>query len=384
MARRTFGTIRQLPSGRWHARFRDRDGQQKSAPQTFTTKADAGRWLSRTQADIERGEFVDPMLGKVALADYSALWISTRLVRGRPLSPRTIELYRWQLLKHILPTLGKIELRHLEASAVRGWFGHLSGPDGPGRPTAAKCYRLLRAIMQTAAEDGLVARNPCAIRGAGREEPPSHRPMITVEQLNALADAVGDRWRCLVEMAAWCGLRFGELAALRKNHIDIQGGTVTVTESAAVLSGGVRHVGPPKSDAGRREVAIPPHILPNVINHLERFSEPRPDGLVFVGPRGGVLSSANFGADVWRPAVASLDLKGFTFHGLRGVSATLAARQGATTKELMRRLGHTTADMAMRYQRAETARDRALANAMSEEATAHSVPSAETGDGPAV
>jgi hypothetical protein len=130
MARRTFGTFRQLPSGRWHARFRDRDGQQKSAPQTLTTKADAGRWLFRTQADIERGEFVDPMLGKVALADYSALWISTRLVRGRPLSPRTIELYRWQLLKHILPTLGKIELRHLEASAVRGWFGHLSGPDG--------------------------------------------------------------------------------------------------------------------------------------------------------------------------------------------------------------------------------------------------------------
>jgi integrase len=85
-------------------------------------------------------------------------------------------------------------------------------------------------------------------------------------------------------------------------------------------------------------------------------------------------------------AVASLGLKGFTFHGLRGVSATLAARQGATTKELMRRLGHTTADMAMRYQRAETDRDRALANAMSEQVAraAHSVPSAETGNGSAV
>ena len=56
MGRRTFGSIRQLPSGRWHARFRDRDGQQRSAPQTFAAKADAGRWLSRTQADIERGE----------------------------------------------------------------------------------------------------------------------------------------------------------------------------------------------------------------------------------------------------------------------------------------------------------------------------------------
>jgi integrase len=367
VARRTFGTIRQLPSGRWHARFRDRDGQHKNAPRTFATKAEAGRWLSQTQADIERGEFVDPHVGKVALAEYSALWISTRLVRGRPLSPRTIQLYRWQLRKHILPTLGKIELRHLEARSARVWFGCLSGPDGPGRPTAAKCYRLLRAIMQTAVEDGLIARNPCAIRGAGREEQPTQRPMITIAQLNALADAVGDRWRCLVELAAWCGLRFGELAALRKNRIDIQSGTVSVVESAAVLAGGVRYVGPPKSDAGRREVAIPPHILPTVINHLERFSEPGPDGLVFVGPRGGVLSSANFGADVWRPAVASVGLKGFTFHGLRGVSATLAARQGATTKELMRRLGHATADMAMRYQRAETDRDRALAKAMSDD-----------------
>jgi hypothetical protein len=72
---------------------------------------------------------------------------------------------------------------------VRRWFGHLSGPDGPGRPTAAKCYRLLRAIMQTAAEDGLVVRNPCAIRGAGREEPPAERPMITVVELNALGIA---------------------------------------------------------------------------------------------------------------------------------------------------------------------------------------------------
>ena len=154
-----------------------------------------------------------------------------------PLSPRTIELYRWQLRKHILPTLGKIELRHLEASAVRGWFGQLSGPLGPVAQPRPSATDSLRAIMQTAAEDGLVARNPCTIRGAGREEPPSHRPMITVEQLNAPADAVGDRWRCLVEMAACVGLRFGELAALRKNRIDIEGGTVSVTESAAVLTG---------------------------------------------------------------------------------------------------------------------------------------------------
>jgi len=207
--------------------------------------------------------------------------------------------------------------------------------------------------MQTATEDGRVAKNPCSIRSAGREEP-VERPMITLEQLDAITAAAGERWRSLIDMAAWCGLRFGELAALRKSRIDLDTETVMVAESVSVLAGGVRHVGPPKSDAGRRAVA------------LERFSEAGPDGLVFVGPKGGALSSANFGADVWRPAVTSVGLRGFRFHGLRGVSATLAARQGATTKELMRRLGHATPDMAMRYQRADAERDRALARAMSD------------------
>ena len=97
--------------------------------------------------------------------------------------------------------------------------------------------------------------------------------MITLEQLDAITAAAGERWRSLIEMAAWCGLRFGELAALRKNRIDLDTETVMVAESVSVLAGGVRHVGPPKSDAGRRAVAIPPHIVPALRHHLERFSE---------------------------------------------------------------------------------------------------------------
>ena len=126
--------------------------------------------------------------------------------------------------------------------------------------------------MQTAMEDGRAAKNPCSIRSAGREEP-VERPMITLEQLDAITAAAGERWRSLIEMAAWCGLRFGELAALRKNRIDLDTETVMVAESVSVLAGGVRHVGPPKSDAGRRAVAIPPHIVPALRHHLERFSE---------------------------------------------------------------------------------------------------------------
>jgi integrase len=245
VSRRTFGTIRRLPSGRWRARFTDHNGRQKAAPQTFTTKAEAGRWLSRTQSEMERGQFVDPKVGKELLSDYAALWLSTRLVRGRPLSPRTLELYRWQLRKHILPALGKTQLRHLGTTEVRGWFARINGPDGPGQPTAAKCSRLLRAIMQTATEDGRVAKNPCSIRSAGREES-VERPMITLEQLDAITAAVGERWRSLIDMAAWCGLRFGELAALRKSRIDLDTETVMVAESVAVLAGGSAPRRPPK------------------------------------------------------------------------------------------------------------------------------------------
>ena len=126
MSRRTFGTIRRLPSGRWRARFTDHDGRQKAAPQTFTTKAEAGRWLSRTQSEMERGQFVDPKVGKESLSDYAALWLSTRLVRGRPLSPRTLELYRWQLRKHILPALGKL--------SYAAW-GQLKSADGSAEST---------------------------------------------------------------------------------------------------------------------------------------------------------------------------------------------------------------------------------------------------------
>ncbi len=180
-----------------------------------------------------------------------------------------------------------------------------------------------------------------------------------------MADEVGSAWRALILLAAFAGLRFGELAALRKTRVDLVHGTVAVVEAISDLRGGVRHVGPPKSEAGRRTVAIPPHMLGELNAHLDEFSEPAPDGLVFVGPKGGPLRSSTFSRSVWRPARDRVGLSHVHFHDIRGCAATLAAISGATTAELMARLGHTTPDMAMRYQRATADRDAALAKALS-------------------
>jgi integrase len=191
--------------------------------------------------------------------------------------------------------------------------------------------------------------------------------MLSVAQVDALADTVDRRWRALILLAAWCGLRFGELAALTRRDLDLDGYVVNVRAAASTLTTGQRYIGPPKSQAGIRSVAIPPHIVVDLREHLASFAEPERTGLVFVGPQGATLNNSNFNRVVWRPACEAVGIAAGThLHDLRGVSATLAARHGATTRELMRRLGHATPNMALRYQRAEAERDAAIARAMSD------------------
>jgi integrase len=363
-SRADFGSIRRLPSGRWQARYQDRSGRQHRAPHTFASRGDAARYLAGVRADLDRGTWFNPDAGRITLRDYADAWLLTRRIRGRPLAPRTQELYRGQLDRHILPALGEVELRHLDPPAVRSWHAGLTGNDGPGAVTAAKCYRLLSTICGSAVAEEQIARNPCTIRGAGQERSPA-RPSVSVPEVYALAEAAGPRWRALVLLAAFTGLRFGELAALRRNRVDLLRGTVEVVEAVSELPGGVRYVGPPKSDAGRRMVAIPPHLLVDVREHLENYAEPGSGGLVFVGPKGGSLRRSNFHRHVWQPALAAQGLTGLHFHDLRGCAATLAAISGATTAELMARIGHSTPDMALRYQRATADRDAALARALS-------------------
>jgi len=376
--RADFGAIRQLPSGRWQVRYSDQTGRRRTASTTYPTRSAAARFLATVRADLDRGEWFDPDAGTVTLAVYADSWLALRRVRGRPLAPRTAEFYRWELDRHLLPSLGAMQLRRLTPAAVRGWHARLSGAERPGAPTVAKCYRLLRAICASAVSDEHISRNPCVIPGAGQETS-AQRPSLTVPEVYALADGVGPAWRAVILLAAFAGLRFGELAALRKTRVDLLHGTVTVAEAVSDLAGGVRHVGPPKSEAGRRTVAIPPHMLNEIRMHLEQFSEPAPDGLVFVGPQGGPLRNSTFSRSVWRPSRDRLGLSHVHFHDLRGCAATLAAISGATTAELMARFGHTTPDMAMRYQRATADRDAALARALSAHVEAVILPLRRTG-----
>jgi integrase len=154
-------------------------------------------------------------------------------------------------------------------------------------------------------------KSPVAVKGAAREQV-VHRSVPTVAEVEALSKAVPECFEGMVLLAAWRAMRFGELAALRRDRIDLLHREVIVTETVAELATGERLLGQPKTAAGRRSVAIPPNVLPEVERHLSTIG-PAAGALVFPGADGGFLRRGHFYHQVWTPAVRATGLR-FRFH----------------------------------------------------------------------
>ncbi len=169
---------------------------------------------------------------------------------------------------------------------------------------------------------------------------------LTHDEVAALASVVDPRYRAFVLVAAYTGLRAGELIGLRRKHVDPLHRTVTVVEQVQYIGGGHLTL-PPKSAAGRRSVAIPAVVADGLSDHLGRFAEPGPDGLVFPAPDGGFLRLENFRKRVWLPAVTKAGLSPLRIHDLRHTCASLAIAAGADVKVLQRMLGHASAALTL-------------------------------------
>jgi integrase len=221
----------------------------------------------------------------------------------------------------------------------------------------------MHAIFATAVdEDRMVNRNPCRIEDAGKEESPE-RQTVPLPMVFALAKAVPVRYRALVLLATFADLRWGELAGLRRENIDLDACEVRIVETVAELDKGGLRAETPKSQVSRRTVAFPADLVLELRWHLERFAEDGPRGLVFVGPKGGRLPRSNF-RKIWHKARESVELPDLHFHDLRHTGGTLSAATGASLKELMARLGHSSVRAALIYQHATRDRDRAIAEAL--------------------
>lgn len=356
----TFGSVDRRATG-YRARYTGPDGRRHQAPTLFLAKKDARAWLALRHAEIVRGQWMPPGADekpapRLSLADYANQWLE-----HRDLKDRTREHYRKLLDAHIMTSLlGPLPLASITADDVRAWYAKL---DRDTPTLRAHCYGLLRTIMGTAASDGKITANPCVIRGAGNAKRVHKIRPATLDELAKLVDAMPEKYRAMILLASWCALRFGELTELRRRDVDIDEGVIRVRRGVVRVAEGFKET-TPKSDAGVRDVAIPPHLVPAVRDHLVDHVAPGADSLLFPAQQGGHLAPATLYRRFYkaREAAGRPDLR---FHDLRHSGAVLAAATGATLAELMGRLGHSTPAAALRYQHAAQGADKRIAEALS-------------------
>lgn len=379
----TFGSVDKLATG-YRARYFGPDGRRYKAPTLFLTKKEARSWLSLRHAEIVRKAWHPPEadeqpVPKLTFESYSTTWMAQR-----DLKDRTREHYSKLLEEHIVPTFGALPIASITADDVRTWHAKM---DTKTPTLRAHCYGLLRTIMGTALSDGKIKVNPCVIRGAGSARRVHKIRPASLDEIAVIAEEMPEQYRAMVLLAAWCALRFGELTELRRKDITIVEpteeqlanalersedppaayGIVRVERAVVRVKEGFRPT-TPKSDAGRRDVEIPPHLLPAVKDHLARFVKPGKEDLLFPAAQGGHLAPATLYRQFYKArSVAKRD--DLRWHDLRHSGAVLAAATGATLAELMARLGHSTPAAAMRYQHAAQGRDRQIAALLSKLAT---------------
>ena len=391
--RRGFGRIRKERSGRYSAAYVGPDQELHRASVTFETKDDAVSWITAERRLIAADDWTPPterLAAKVdrgqALKPYADEWLRKAANRPvRPLKPRTQEHYRWLLDEHILPTLGDVRMKALTGPVVDAWFSDL---DGRKPTTRAHAYALLATILREAVAGGIIAKSPCQHPEWARAGRAHEIDLLSVDDLDALADAMPDGRRLMVLLAAWTGLRYGELIELRRQDVKLGTGgrldTVKVRRGAVRLEGGRRfEVGDPKSGAGKRDVKVPPHLHGELAAHLRGL--PRsPGALLFPGSQGQHLQVSTFYGKAPRrtvdPQTGDESLTGGSgfykaravagypqlhFHDLRHFAGTMAARTGATTAELMARMGHSSTKAAQIYQHAAADREERIAAELS-------------------
>lgn len=377
MGKRYFGSVRKLPSGRFQARYTGPDGATYTArtgtggPLTFDSKQYADAYLARVHGDIQAGRWVSPdhvakrVSATPTLAAYSESWLA-----GRDLSGSTRMLYAITLRNQILPVLGDTLVTGLTPAMVREWHASLKTATGPTQ--RAHAYALLRTIMNTALADDMIPANPCRVRGAGGAKRARTIRAASLAELETLTRAMPPRYRLMVLLAAWCALRFGELTELRRSDVDVKNAVIRVRRGVIRGEDG-RLVKDPKSEAGARDVNIPPHLMPMVHGHLIEHVGRGPGALMFPAASGRHMAPSSLYA-VYHPAREQAGRPDLRFHDLRHTGAVLAAATGATLAELMARLGHSTVAAALRYQHASQDRDKVIAAALSQMAAGSVTP----------
>lgn len=377
--RRGFGELERRTGANgvaYRARYAMPDGTRHS--RNFRTKMDAEAWLAHERSLIDRDEWAPPKERKVAEArrareqSLSTVELfAARYVAERGLRPTTVRSYEALLESRILPYFGSVPLRDVTLSEIKAWRRTL---DPTKASSNAAAYRLLRSILQAAEEEELIDRVPPKIRGASNAPVKQTVIPATLDEIAIIVDEMPDRLKLLIVLAAFVGLREGELLELRRSDVDAFSGRISVTrkvdkDADPSVRGACpecgRHISTPKTKSGVRVVHVPPPFLPMLQRHLREFTAQGGKGLLFPGDRTDHMS-VRFVMDRYRPARKKAGRPDLTIHHLRHTALTVAGQHGATAAELQARAGHASQAAMAIYQHATLDRDKELARKIGE------------------
>jgi integrase len=259
------------------------------------------------------------------------------------------DLARW----HDLP-IGKIR-----RADVQALIAELSSSKAPA--TVRKVYATAGAIFRDAVVEGLIAASPCVRIDLPRlaERPPRFH---TAEEVHALADAIDPRYRALILLAGYCGLRPSELVGLRVEHLELLRRRITVAEGIVEAGGKVHPAGTTKTGA-ISTYTMPAIVADELALHLQTYP-PAGDGLVFPAPMGGPIRWSSWRARYFAPAVEAAGLGPTTPYALRHSAVSIMAASGATLHEAGRRVGHRSVVTTNRYAHLFDERDAEIAEAV--------------------
>jgi integrase len=352
------GSVRKLTSGRYQVRFTDQNGQRRSYG-TFSNKkaaTDALR-LALTQVELEtyQPEKVRQLkLGKTITLEQAAERYRELGTRGgKPLSPRTLFEYQCYISRD-LAHLAKKPIAAITQDDVEAWW--IAVGEKGTLSLRTKVYSHLKSITGFALRKGWIATDPCQIRGGSQSPIIKNFSIPTVEQVKVIIDNAPDEYKALFAIAAWGGLRKGELLELRRKDFSLINNNhapmyqISVQRGIIWLNGGAVEVRLPKWES-TRDLLLPAHVSALIRSHLSRVPLD-PEALVF--PTHTKRSYEHLGNHklnrTWYRLRADANYTG-SFHSLRSFAGTQYAIAGATLREIMLRLGHTSASTAMRYQR---------------------------------
>jgi integrase len=325
--------VRKLGAGKWEASYRD--PQRRERIKTFRTRAEADRWLATVKTDLTRGDYVDPRLARTEFGHWAAEWLATTA----HLRAKTRVGYEGDLRVHVLPVFSHRPVGSIQQVDVRRFVADMIAK-GAAPGTVRNARKVLRLVLGTAEGSGAIRSNPCnGVRVPS--SPKVEMVFLSAEQVEDLATAIGPRFATLVRLAAYTGLRAGEICALRVGRLDLLRGRLLVAESVTEVEGHGLVFGAPKTNE-RRSVTLPAFLRDELGSYLAA-GKTGADDFVFPSSAGGVLRYKMFYKRVFKPAVVAAGLPtAARFHDLRHTCASLCIALGAHPKAIQERLGHSS------------------------------------------